>query len=280
MFLIGGKPFYASALSAEQLQQAGVVQGADGEFRKDFNQTYPLDAGGRFSIDNVDGPIEIHGWNSNAVVLHAAIHGRTGEAVNALKINIHSDPDQVEVHTDLGDHLDSGWNWLRMIGRGKASVAYIVQVPQHAHLTGVHSVDGRITIDGVAGPITATSVDGAMEIKNAADNLKLSAVDGSISVSMDSLGAGKSVSFHTVDGSILLALPEDADATVSVHTIDGGVTSEFPELQSKKESVVGHKLNGTLGQGGAEVTAETVDGAVNIVKKRSAKPASASTSQK
>jgi tRNA A-37 threonylcarbamoyl transferase component Bud32 len=266
-YLFGGQPFSEVNLTPQQLKLAGIYQ--DGAvYRKDSTQSFPLNADGRFSIDNVDGSIEIHGGSSNAVVMHAAIHGRTGEAVNALKINVHSDPGQVEIHTDLGDHLDSNWNWLRRIGRGKASVDYIVQVPQHARLSGVHSVDGRITIDGETGPITATTVDGAIEIKNAADNLKLSAVDGSISVSMDSLGAGQSVSLHTVDGGITLALPEDAAANFSVHTVDGGVASEFPELQPKEESVVGHKLKGKLGKGGAEVTAETVDGAVNFVKNR------------
>ena len=252
-------------LTAQELQQAGIRQ-ENGEFRKESSQSFPLNADGRFSIDNVNGRIEIHGWSSNAVVWHAAIHGRTGEAVNAVKIKVHSEPGQVEIHTDLGDHLDSGWNWLRMIGRDKASVAYVVQVPQHAQLTGVHSVDGRIAIEGMAGPITASVVDGAMEIKNAADNLKLSAVDGSIFASVDSLGSGQSVSLHTVDGGVTLALPDGADARFSVHTIDGGVTSEFPELQPKMESVVGHNLKGTLGKGSAEVTVHTVDGAVRLVK--------------
>ena len=265
MKIFGGLPFSQMALTAEQLQAAGIRQ-ERGEFRKETVQSFPLAANGRFSIDNIDGPIEIHGWSSNIVELHAAIHGRTAEAVNALKINVHSEADQVDVHTDFDDHLDSGWNWLRLIGRGSATVAYVVDVPQQAQLSAVHSVDGRIAIDGVAGPITASAVDGAIEIKHAAHDLKLSTVDGSISASLDALGTGQSVSLHTVDGGVTLALPAASDATFSVHTVDGNVTSEFPELQPKKDSVVGHELNGALGQGAAEVKVETVDGTVHLVK--------------
>lgn len=177
-----------------------------------------------------------------------------------------------------GDHLNNGWNWLRLLGRDKAAVEYVVQVPRHTQLTGVHSVDGRVKIDGVAGAITATTVDGEMNIENAANDLKLNAVDGKISVSMDTLGAGQSVSLHTVDGGITLAVPENADAIFSVQTIDGDVSSEFSELQPNKESVVGHKLNGKLRAGSAEVAAATVDGSVHIGRNRAAKPTSASSS--
>jgi hypothetical protein len=246
----------------------------NGEFRMETTQSFPLNADGRFSISNVDGPVEIHGWNSNQVTLKILIRGKSAEAVNAVKINVDSQPERANVHTDFGDHIDWSWNWLRTIGRDKATVAYVVQVPVQAQLMGVHNVDGRVLIDGVAGPITANTVDGAMEIKNAANDLKLSAVDGSISVSMDSLGAGQSVSLHTVDGAIKLAVPEDADADFSVHTVDGGVNSEFAELPSKTGDS-GNKLKGKLRNGSAQVTIETVDGGVNIAKNRVVKAPSA-----
>jgi hypothetical protein len=258
--------------TAAELEKAGIRQ-EDGEFRKDSSQTFPLDADGRFSIDNVDGPIEIHGWNSNAVALKIRIHGRTPDAVEAVKINVDSQPQHAGVHTDLGDHLDSGWNWLRLIGRDKGTVDYVVNVPRQAQLAGVHSVDGHVKIDGVSGPIIVNTVDGGMDIENAASDLKLNAVDGRISVSMDSLGAGQPVSLHSMDGHITLAVPEDADANFSVHTVDGGVTSEFAELPAEKEAVVGHKLRGKLRNGSAEVTVETVDGAVKIAKHHVTKPA-------
>ena len=80
---------HANQLTAHNLEQAGIHQAA-GEFRKDSSQSFPLNADGRFSIDNVKGRIEIHGWSSNAVVINAAIHGKTSESVEAVKINIDS----------------------------------------------------------------------------------------------------------------------------------------------------------------------------------------------
>src|SRR5271166_5400224 len=52
-----------------------------GEYWTNFTQIFPFHADGRFSIDNVNGRIEIHGWNSNAVLIAVAIHGQTPNSV-------------------------------------------------------------------------------------------------------------------------------------------------------------------------------------------------------
>ena len=103
----------AQELSAQQPQQAGIHQAA-GEFRKDSSQSFPLNADGRFSIDNVKGRIEIHGWSSNAVVLNAAIHGKTSESVEAVKINVDSGLDRVSVHTEQPSSV-TGFPWSLVV---------------------------------------------------------------------------------------------------------------------------------------------------------------------
>jgi len=256
-------------LTAQELQQAGIHQDANGEFRKDSTQTFPLDANGRFSIDNVDGRIAIHGSSSNAVVLAAVIHGKTAESVNAVKFNVESDPSRTAVHTKHSSNFNAfewSWAWFKNLTGDRATVDYTVQLPEHARLADVRSVDGNVIIDGMAGDITVSTVDGGMQIKGASHNLNLHTVDGSITAEMSSLGAGQSVSLHAVDGQIALSMPEDADATISASTVDGGIRSEFPSLQPNKDSVVGHSLNGSLGGGGASVTAHAVDGGIRFLK--------------
>ena len=57
-------------------------------FQQDFNQTLPLSANGRLRLDNVNGRIEIVGWDRNDVVIKALKHGKTQESVEATKINV------------------------------------------------------------------------------------------------------------------------------------------------------------------------------------------------
>ncbi|MGD1018713.1 MAG: protein kinase [Verrucomicrobiia bacterium] len=261
-------------VTAQNLQQAGIHQDASGEFRKDSRRSFPFNAGGRFSVDNVKGRIEIHGWNTNAVVINAAIHGKTSESVEAVAINIDSGPDRAVVHTEQPSSETGfpwSWLWFGSSGRNNASVDYTIQVPRGARLANISSVSGHIVIDGVAGDIDGSTVNGETEIKDAARNLKLATVNGRITANMISLGGGQSVSLEAVNGEIELTLPDNADASLSVSTVNGSIASEFPSLTAEKEFPVGNNLKGSLGNGGATVKIAAVNGTVRIAKNQAVK---------
>jgi hypothetical protein len=264
-------PFKATAdvkvPTADELQKAGFHE-ENGEYRKTSVQTFPLAADGRFSIDNINGEIAIHGWNSNCVVVTAAIHGKSGESVENVKINVDATADRVHVHTDLPSDHNANWNWdwLRHLGGDRATVDYTIQVPQHAQLPDVSSVNGVIAVDGVAGSITASTVNGETRIKNAAQSLKLSTVNGTIIAQMDSLQGSQSVSLDSVNGEMELTVPADADAAFTVTTVNGDISSDFPSLQAKHEFPVGNNLKGSLGHGSAAVKVNAVNGTVKFLK--------------
>jgi TM2 domain-containing membrane protein YozV/predicted Ser/Thr protein kinase len=258
---------HAQEISAPTLPQAGISQDANGEFRKDSSQSFPFDAKGRFSLDQVSGRVEIHGWSNSTVVINSSIHGKTRASVEAVKINIDSKPDRVAVHTEQSSGGKGfPWSWL-WFGKGNdASVDYVIQAPEHATLADISSVNGHLAIDGVAGDITASTVNGEMQIKGAARDLKLSTVNGQVAADMISLGNRQTVSFDAVNGEFELTVPEDSDAHFSVDTVNGDITSEFPPLKAKKEFPVGYNLNGELGKGSATVKVSAVNGVIKILK--------------
>jgi hypothetical protein len=267
-----GQPFARD--NAPPQFQAAALRLESGEYRTNFTQTIPLDANGRFNIDNANGRTEIRGWSSNAVVFTAAIHGKTPESVEAVRVRIDSDSKHVGVHTeDLLDKPGSSsfWDWLKYGLRDKATVDYTVHVPESAQLKDVNSVNGQVDISGVAGDINVSTVNGETKIKDAARNLKLDTVNGSITAEMVSLGGGQKVSLDAVNGELVLAVPEDADAKFNINTVNGEISSEFSSLQPKKEWPTGHDLNGSLGRGSGSVKADAVNGTVKIVKRPAAK---------
>jgi tRNA A-37 threonylcarbamoyl transferase component Bud32 len=236
-----------------------------GEFYIDSKQFLPLVEDGRFSIDNVNGKIEIHGWDSNVVVVSSYVHGRDAEKVKAVTSDIDSDAVHAFVHTKFPPE-DHGFLrlWSHNAGNKSPTVDYVIQVPRHAILENITSVNGQILVDGVSSEITASTVNGETQIKGAAGSLKLSTVNGRINADMTALGKGQTVSLDAVNGHIELELPTNAQADVSVSTLNGGISTDFPSLKVEKEFPVGNKLSGSLGGGGGTVKVTTVNGAVNI----------------
>ncbi len=249
----------AGTLSEPRVQQTKIIGNlfTKDEYQQDFNQTLPLTANGRLTLDNINGRIEIHGWDQNTVVIKALKHGKTRDSVDQLKILVDARPEHITIHTKQPEHW-FGWN------HDSATVDYILQVPQHAQLAGISSVNGPVVIDGVSGTIEASSVNGPVQVRGAASDLKLSTVNGHLEAQMVALGKGQSVSLDAVNGHLELTLPATADATVSADTVNGGLSSEFPSLSVKKEFPLGRHLTGTLGNGGARVTASTVNGGISF----------------
>jgi predicted Ser/Thr protein kinase len=234
-------------------------------FRQDFNKTLPLSAHGRLQLDNIDGRIEIAGWDRNEVVIKALKHGKTRENVEDVKINVDSSPDKIVVHTVQPPEAAGGWFWFNS-KRNDASVDYLVQVPQQAHLDKIDSVNGDIVIDGVLGDTEVSTVNGSAQVRGAAHNLKVSTVNGRMDVALASLDGGQIVSLDSVNGAIEAVLPANAGARVTADTLNGGLSSEFPDLVVKNQFPVSKHLKGTLGNGSASVKANTVNGSVRFLR--------------
>ena len=236
-------------------------------FQEDFSQTLPLSANGRVRLDNVNGRVEIIGWDQSDVAIKALKHGKTRENFEATKINVDASPDEISIHTHQPSSetgFSGIWSLFNNGGDNKAVVDYAIQVPRHTQLASISCVNGRIAIDDVSSDITASAVNGEMQVRGAAGSLKLSTVNGRMVAELVSLGRGQSVALSSVNGQIEATLPAEADAEVSASTVNGGMTSEFPALVVQKEFPASKKLKGPLGNGGASVKASTVNGAIRF----------------
>jgi len=269
-------PMTTGTPSKPRVQQTKIIGNlvTTDAFQQDFNQTLPLAANGRLSLGNVNGRIEIAGWDRNEVAIKALKHGKTRESVEAAKIIVNSSLDEIVIHTEQPSSVTGfswSWLWVNNDKRSAPIVDYAIQVPQNARLKNISSVNGRIVIEDVSGNIEASTVNGETQVQGAAGDLKLSTVNGRIEAELASLGNGQSVSLNSVNGHIEAILPANADAEVSASTVNGGMSSEFPSLIVKKEFPVSSHLKGTLGNGGAHVKASTVNGRINFRKGTDAK---------
>ena len=67
---------------------------------KEFNQTYPLQAGGSFELQNVNGAVEVQGWDRDDVEVHAVKTAKQNESdLERVAIEVTAKPNSVAVVT-------------------------------------------------------------------------------------------------------------------------------------------------------------------------------------
>ena len=243
---------------------SGIALASDGDFQQEIHLTLPLAADGSFSLDNVNGPTTITGWDRDEVVVSGVRHASSQTILDTIKVDVDATTNRISIHTrQPSENSGLFWFWGAWNHR-PPSVDYTVQVPNHAHLANIENVNGKVHISGVSGDIKAATVNGANLVEDAVASLNLETVNGLIKAQLVRLGDGQQASFNAVNGNIEVTLPANADATVTASTVNGGIASEFPALTVQKEFPLGRNLHGTLGSGGAHVHAETVNGAIRF----------------
>src|SRR6516225_11271884 len=67
---------------------------------KDFNQTYPLQPCGTCELQNVNGTVDVQGWDRNEVEIHAVKTAKQQESdLERVSIEVDARPDAVSVAT-------------------------------------------------------------------------------------------------------------------------------------------------------------------------------------
>ena len=223
--------------------------------------SYILDDGGRFSLSNVNGSVEVTGGGGDSVEIIAIKKADNQEDLDKIEIEISHSADEIVVETELGESN----RWFSR-GSNSGSVRYEVTVPVSTHLDSVETVNGNVNISGVSGKVVAESVNGDLEVSDLAGDVSLSTVNGSIEAEFSRLEDQQRVKMETVNGRVTIDLPQDADVDISADTLNGGINANDFGLETDK-GFVGSDLNGKIGNGGARLNIDTVNGSIKIRRK-------------
>jgi DUF4097 and DUF4098 domain-containing protein YvlB len=230
-----------------------------GKLTEEFHHTYPLGAGGRVELDNINGAVHISAWDRDEVKVDAVKYANTKERMDEAEIEVDSGSSYVSIRTKYRDHnhtWDSdGWN-------NPASVEYTITVPKNARLDEIKLINGPLDVHGVAGEVRASCINGHMTVQGLQGRVKLDSVNGRMDVQYDRLGNAP-VELSSVNGSIELTLPSDAKAEVEASTVSGGIEDDFG-LHVNDHRWVGHDLRGELGSGGPRIQLSNVNGRIEI----------------
>lgn len=220
---------------------------------QEFHRTVPLPANGQVSLDNVNGNVEITGWDRDEVQIDAVKKARDQQRLDEASIEVETGSDSVKIRTQYPhNHTNNS----------PASVHYTLHVPQNTRLDRIILVNGGLTIEKVSGGVDASLVNGKARTANLAGEANISSVNGSVEVSYSSLNNVREIRLKSVNGSIELNLPGSPNADVKASTVNGSMKSDFP--LTVQGSFASHHLSGTLGSGGTHIELSNVNGSIHI----------------
>lgn len=220
--------------------------------REEFTHSYDISANGRVEVGNVNGYITVQGWKESRVDLVAVKRGDKSD-FDLVEIEIENTSDSLSVKTRYprhSNHVD-------------VSVDYELKVPFGTE--GKYStVNGRVDVDGVAGRLDTSAVNGSVEVRGLRSSIDADTVNGKIRIQVAELTSGSRISLKTVNGSMDLALPDNANANLSVKSLNGGISTDFPV--TVRGTFGTRKLEGQIGNGGATIDISSVNGGIEIRK--------------
>jgi DUF4097 and DUF4098 domain-containing protein YvlB len=274
---------FASAVAISAVQQ--------------MDTTVAVAQGQRLQVNAYGGEVTVQAWNRNAVRVQAATSGRhrvqvsvSGPVVSVRTEGKHGPPTEADLRisappwmalTLSGVHTD-----VKVTG-SRAPVA-VETVEGEVHVIGgdglisLRSVQGAVTLQGARGRIKINSVNENLEVTNSAGEILAETVNGEImlqkvdaatvdastvngDISYDGpVRNGGRYSLSTHNGDLTVTVAEGASASVAVSTFNGEFESEFAVPLSGTRK--GKGFNFTLGSGSAQVSLESFQGTIRLVR--------------
>jgi hypothetical protein len=232
-----------------------AVAAGPAEARRDevWSESFPFEAGGRVAIANIQGSIQVEGWDRSHVELTVRIRGEeeTGDA-------------EVVVTPGAGT-LEFRTTYL---GPSEEPVAvdYFLRVPRQVRLESLQTVNGDIVVRNVEGAVTARTLNGSIETAGVSGRVEARTMNGEVRVALRRLpekeAAGAGLSLEAINGSLTLLLPAEADADLEVSTVAGRV--QGPVVWSAGAAPGETLLRAKVGRGGVRIRLRTIRGDIRV----------------
>lgn len=224
---------------------------------KDFNQSYPLEPGGSFELQNVNGAVEVQGWDRNEVEVQAVKTARRSESdLDRVAIDVDARPGFVAVSTRYPQNEGV-----------EVAVEYTVHVPRGAHVEHLGTVNGTLRIAGVADVDDLHTVNGDIEVYGGGGNVHARTTNGNLHLELTQVRGATGTTAETTNGSVLLAVPSNIHADLEALCLNGNFLSELP--LRVEGAMRPRETRGKLGRGGMPIHLRTINGGIRVVALRS-----------
>jgi DUF4097 and DUF4098 domain-containing protein YvlB len=294
-------PFIVAVALAAALP---LVAGAQDYENARIDTTVRLDRGGTVDLSLISGRIRVTGWDRSDVKIVASIdQGLLTLDANGSRVTLSVD-DAGGNRRHRGRHDVGDARYEVSVPRGSrlileavsgdvsaagsqgeieaTSVSGTVDVANGSRAVSVESVSGSVRAVEIDGNLRAESVSGNVRVENAAGNVQANSVSGNLrligirskdvrseTVSGDvvysgTIEPGGRYSFESHSGNVHLNIPSGAGAQFSVETFSGDIRTDFPVTIASGRSRKEGRMDFTIGDGRARVTAQTFSGRIVV----------------
>src|ERR1700730_8099942 len=224
---------------------------------KEFNQTYPLQPGGSFELQNVNGTVDVQSWDRDEIEVRAVKTAKHKESdLELVSIDVDAKPNSVSVTTRYPQNEGV-----------EVAVEYIVHVPHCAHVEHLGTVNGTLRVSGIEKVEDLRTVNGSIEVYEGGGSVHAHTTNGNVHLELLRVQDKNGAVAETTNGSLLLALPADTQADLEARCLNGSFSSELPlALESTQRP---RETHGKLGKGGVPIRLHTINGGIRVVALRS-----------
>lgn len=274
------------------LASAAVMSAA-----QQIDTTVTVAQGQRLQVNAYGGEVSVQTWNRNAVRVQSSTSGGltvqvsvSGALVSVRTEGRHGPPTDADLKintppwmalTVSGVHTD-----VKVVGtRAPVTVETVegeVDVTGGEGLISLRSVQGEVMLRAAKGRIKVNSVNEDVAVANSSGEIMAETVNGEITLdrvdaaTLDVSTVNGNIAYDgpirssgryalsTHNGDITLTVAESTSASVAVSTFNGEFESEFPVPLSQTRKGKGFSF--TLGQGSAQVSLDSFQGTIRLVR--------------
>ncbi len=261
-------------------------------FTEDFRYSYPLAPGGRISLENFNGSVEITGSDRPDVEITGTKFADSRELLSDIRIDVAASGNTIRVRT-----IRPEGRW-----RGDMGARYLLRVPKRCDLdeistsnggirvedvegrtrlqtsngsvktlrvrgdVDVHTSNGAVEAEEISGSLEAATSNGAIRARLAGygQPVHLKTSNGGVELNLDGRNAGD-VRATTSNGAITLRMPSSAGARIkAVTSSHNRVSSDFDITM--RGTISPHHVEGTIGGGGPMIELTTSNGGIRLLR--------------
>jgi hypothetical protein len=235
----GGSSWFGSSERVCELRQA----------------TLPL-VDGQLKVSGKNGGIEVIGEERQDIALEVHIIARGSDRDDAQSLIR-----QVKIVTNGTIHAEGPESWLP--SRRSWQVDFKLRVPRKLSDAQLYTENGGISLTNIEGAIHAETTNGGLTLDDLAGDVHASTVNGGMIVKLSGhQWSGTGLVAKSTNGGVSVKAADNYSAHLIAQTVNGGVSVGFPI--TVKGTLNRNRIDTNIGQGGATLEFQTVNGGVSI----------------